>query len=130
MKVKKWIQFSLSLTTLILELLPNGAVLNFANPEGNPLRETYSYFSLTPFGYANFGPFITAILTCVLLVLAIVGLFKYGKGLKIAMLNMSGFATVASLMPLMFGTDYITPTGAIITVFLAGFFGVCFIKDK
>lgn len=130
MKVKKFLLILLSIVALVLEILPYGAALNFANPEGEPLRETYSYFSLTPFSYANFGPFITAILTCALLVLAIVGLFKYSKGLKTAMLNVSGFATAASLMPLMFGTDYITPIGVIITVLLAGSFGVCFIKEK
>ena len=53
---------------LVLELLPNGVVLNFANPEGAPWRKTYSYFSLTPFGYANFGPFITSVLTCILII--------------------------------------------------------------
>ena len=59
MKIKKSLFVVLPLATLILELLPNGVVLNFANPEGEPWRRTYSYFSLTPFGYANVGPFIT-----------------------------------------------------------------------
>ena len=130
MKIKKSLFVVLPLVALILELLPNGVVLNFANPEGEPWRRTYSYFSLTPFGYANFGPFITAILTCILLVLVAVYLFKPRKGLNTAILNVSGFATAASLMPLMFGFDYITVIGIIITILLAGTFGVCFIKDK
>ena len=130
MKIKKSLFVVLPLATLILELLPNGVVLNFANPEGEPWRRTYSYFSLTPFGYANFGPFITAILTCVLLVLVVIYLFKPRKELNTAILNVSGFATAASLMPLMFGFDYITVIGIIITILLAGTFGVCFIKDK
>ena len=130
MKVKKSLFVVLPLATLIFELLPNGVVLNFANPEGESWRRTYSYFSLTPFGYANFGPFITAILTCILLVLVAVYLFKQRKGLNTAILNVSGFATAASLMPLMFGFDYITVIGVIITMLLAGTFGVCFIKDK
>lgn len=130
MKIKKSLFVVLPLVALILELLPNGVVLNFANPEGEPWRRTYSYFSLTPFGYANFGPFITAILTCILLVLVAVYLFKPRKGLNTAILNVSGFATAASLMPLMFGFDYITVIGGIITILLAGTFGVCFIKDK
>ena len=57
MKIKKSLFVVLPLVALILELLPNGVVLNFANPDGEPWRRTYSYFSLTPFGYANFGPF-------------------------------------------------------------------------
>ena len=129
MKIKKSLFVVLPLVVLILELLPNGVVLNFANPEGEPWRRTYSYFSLTPYGYANFGPFITAILTCVLLVLVAIYLFKPCKGLNTAILNVSGSATAASLMPLMFGFDYITVIGIIITILLAGTFGVCFIKD-
>lgn len=130
MKIKKSLFVVLPLVALVLELLPNGVVLNFANPEGEPWRRTYSYFSLTPYGYANFGPFITAILTCVLLVLVAIYLFKPRKGLNTAILNVSGFATVASLMPLMFGFDYITVIGVIITVLLAGTFGCGFIKAK
>ncbi len=130
MKIKKILFVALPLIALILELLPYGVVLNFANPEGEPWRRTYSYFSMMPFGYANFGPLITAILTCILLVLVTIYLFKPRKGLNTSILNVSGFATAASLMPLMFGFDYITVIGVIIILFLAGTFGVCFIKDK
>lgn len=130
MRIKKCLFVVLPLVALILEFLPNGVVLNFANPEGEPWRRTYSYFSLTPYGYANFGPFTTAILTCVLLVLVVIYLFKPRKGLNTAILNVSGFATAASLLPLMFGFDYITVIGVIITLLLAGTFGVCFIKNK
>ena len=128
MKIKKSLFVILPLVALILELLPYGAVLNFANPDGEPWRNTYSYFSMMPFGYANIGPFITAILTCVLLVLVAIYLFKPRKGMNTAILNVSGFATAASLMPLMFGFDYITVIGVIITLLSAGTFGICFIK--
>ena len=47
--------------TLVLEALPYGAVLQFARPAAAPLRELYSYFDLTPFGYANFAPLFTAL---------------------------------------------------------------------
>ena len=130
MKIKKSLFVVLPLATLIFELLPNGVVLNFVNPEGEPWRRTYSYFSLTPFGYANVGPFITAILTCILLVLVAVYLLKPRNGLNTAILNVSGFATAASLMPLMFGFDYITVIGVIITLLLAGTFGCGFIKQN
>ena len=128
MKIKKILLSVFCLTVFILELLPYGVVLNFANPEGEPWRRTYSYFSMMPFGYANIGPLITAILTCVLLVLVVVYLFKPRKGLNTAILNVAGFATAASIMPLMFGFDYITVIGVIITALLAGTFGICFIK--
>ena len=129
MKIKKSLFVILPLVALILELLPYGAVLNFANPDGEPWRRTYSYFSLTPFGYANFGPLITAILTCVLLVLVVIYLFKLHKGLNIAIMNVSGFATATSLLPLMFGFSYITVIGVIVSVLLAAAFGTCFIKS-
>ncbi|MBQ8558938.1 MAG: hypothetical protein IJ439_03015 [Tyzzerella sp.] len=96
MKIKKFLLAGLSLSAFILELLPVGVVLNFANPEGEPWRRTYSYFSLTPVGYANFGPFITAVLTCDLLVQVAIYLFKPCKGLNTAIMNVSGFATSTS----------------------------------
>ena len=130
MKLKKTLFVILPLVALILELLPYGVVLNFANPEGEPWRRTYSYFSMMPVGYANFGPLITAILTCVLLVLVVIYLFKSRKGLNTAILNVAGFATATSLLPLMFGFDYITVIGVIITALLAGTFGCGFIKAK
>ncbi len=130
MKIKKSLFIALPLVALILELLPYGVVLNFANPDGKPWRRTYSYFRLTPYGYANFGPLITAILTCVLLVLVVIYLFKPRKGLNTAILNVAGFATAASLMPLMFGFDYVTVIGVIITLLLSGTFGICFIKNR
>ncbi len=130
MKIKKSLFLILPLVALILELLPYGVVLNFANPEGEPWRKTYSYFSMMPFGYANIGPLITAILTCVLLVLVALYLFKSRKGLNTAIINVACFATAASIMPLMFGFDYITVIGVIITALLVGTFGCGFIKTK
>lgn len=118
------------LATIALEILPYGAVLNFANPEGEPWRHTYSYFDLTPFGYANFGPFVAAILTCALLVLVVIGFFKYSKGLNTAIMNVSGFATAAAFLPLVFGIDYFTPIAVTIGLLLAATFGICFLKDK
>ncbi len=49
--------------TIVLELLPFGAVCIFATSPTERVKETFSYFSLTPFGYANFAPLITATLT-------------------------------------------------------------------
>ena len=130
MKIKKILLSVFCLTVFILELLPYGVVLNFANPEGEPWRKTYFYFSLIPFGYANFGPFITAILTCALLVIVVVYLFKSHKGLNIAIMNVSGFATATSLLPLMFGFSYVTVIGVIVSVLLALTFGICFFKSE
>ena len=94
------IVFAVLIVILVLELLPYGAVLYFGNPEGEPLRETFSYFDLTPYGYANFGPFITAILTCVLLVISIINLLVDNDKIKTTIKIVSLIALVASLAPL------------------------------
>ena len=93
--------FAILIVILVLELLPYGAVLHFGNPEGEPLRETFSYFDLTPYGYANFGPFITAILTCVLLVISIIHLLVDNDKIKTTIKIVSLIALVASLAPLL-----------------------------
>ena len=92
--------FAILIVILVLELLPYGAVLHFGNPEGEPLRETFSYFDMTPYGYANFGPFITAILTCVLLVISIINLLVDNDKIKTTIKIVSLIALVASLAPL------------------------------
>ena len=51
MKMKKLLLVFFPIIAFVLELLPYGVVLNFANPEGEPWRRTYSYFSLTPLPY-------------------------------------------------------------------------------
>lgn len=129
-KIRNVLLTLLPLAALILELLPNGVVLRFANPEGEPWVNTYSHFDMIPFGYANFGPLIAAVLTCVLLLLSVIYSFKPCKGLNTAIMNASGFATVAAFGPLMFGTDYLTVVGIMVGVLLAATFGVCFIKEK
>ena len=114
--MKKFSLLISPLIVLILELLPFGAVLNFANPEGEPFRETFSYFSLTPFGYANFGPFITAILSCILLVSVIIYILK-GK-LKKFVIILGILACAVSLSPLLFGLQYYSVIAGCITFFL------------
>ena len=46
--------------TIALEILPLGAVCIFAPSPTERVKETFSYFSPIPFGYANFAPLITA----------------------------------------------------------------------
>lgn len=107
----------LPIITIILQILPCGAVLVFAPSPTERVRETFSYFNLTPFGYANFAPFITALLTCIILLLALISI-KLEKMRK-AVFWLSLAAAIISLLPLVFGIDYYSVVGGIITITLA-----------
>lgn len=115
---KKFYVLILPIITLIPEILPYGAVLNFANPEGAYLRKTFSYFDLTPFGYANFTPFITAVLTCVVIILLVVYCATDKAGLAAAARGILLAACAVSLGPLMLGVSSFSAVGALITALL------------
>ena len=120
MRMKKVLPTIMCLATMILELLPYGAVCIFATgPEaGDEIRNTFSYFSLIPYGYANFGPFLTAILTCVLLLLSLVYLFMKKDKVLNVMKSISIAAVITSLMPLMYGIRFYSIIGFLITLTL------------
>ena len=99
--------------TIVLELLPLGAVCIFATSPTERVKETFSYFSLTPFGYANFAPLITATLTVAIFLLSL-----KKKGVLKALFVLSIITVVISLLPLMYGLNYYTLVGAFITVTL------------
>ena len=115
---KKLLYLMLPIITLILEILPYGAVCNFANPEGEPWRKTFSYFDLTPFGYANFAPLLTAIITCLIFVLIVLYCIKGNVRTAIKVKNMLFVAVVMSLGPLVFGIRYFSLVGGLITLSL------------
>ncbi|MBR4288879.1 MAG: hypothetical protein IKT50_05535 [Clostridia bacterium] len=115
----KRILFILPAVITVLEALPYGAVCNFATPEeSEAIRKTYSYFDLTPYGYANFGPFLTALCTLVLLVLGILFLVREGRSVLAAIRFVSLLGTLFSLMPLTLGLHYYSV--------LAGMISLCF----
>ena len=115
---KRILYLLLPVITLILEILPYGAVCNFANHEGDPWRRTYSYFTLTPFGYANFSPFLTAILTCLIvvfvLVFCITGSARTANTVKFILCA----AVLLSLGSLAYGIAYYTFVAGLITLSL------------
>lgn len=118
MKKKNILYLTLPLITLVLEILPYGAVLNFANPDGEPWRETYSYFSLTPFGYANFAPFITAVMTCIMIVLLTFYIFNQNHRLIVFTKRLVCICCVISLIPLLMGINNFSLAGLFITISL------------
>lgn len=107
-----------NLIAIILEALPYGAVCNFASPE-ETITKTYSYFSLVPYGYANFGPFITAVLTCVLFVFAVLMFTSKAKKLAGAAKIISLISVITSLLPvIMFGFNYFNLISFLISVLM------------
>ena len=102
--------------TIVLEALPLGAVCTFAPSPTERVRETFSYFSLIPFGYANFAPLITAILTVVILLLSLISLKK--DSVFNALFVLSIITAIISLMPLMYGLNNYSLVGAFITIAL------------
>ena len=119
----------LPLITLILEILPYGAVCNFAT-ETRRIRELYSYFDLTPYGYANFAPLITAVLTCIILVLLAVWCFTGKRQIMTAAKVLLAVGAVLSLCPLLLGIDCFSVVGALISLSLLAEFHLVYFKFK
>lgn len=120
---KRLLVLILPIITLILEILPYGAVLNFMRPsvDGSTVgrfRELYSYFDLTPFGYANFAPFITAIITCIILLLLALYCITNKQRLALIARNFLCVCAVFSLGPLALGISFFSVVGALIAVSL------------
>ena len=125
MKLSKNVSRILSLTALVValiaEMLPNGAVLMFAPGPDERIRQTFSYFSLIPFGYANFFTLPTAILTVVVTLLSVIILLKKGKVIRLQKVTFfcTAPALLLSIMPLLlFGTLFVTVLGVVITAML------------
>ncbi len=117
-----------NILTLCFEIFTKGAVCIFATPE-KTIPEYFSYFSLTPYGYANFGPFITAILTCVLFVFAVLMFTPLSDKIKKAVKIVSLISVITSLLPLiMFGFDYFNIYSYIISALLIIQFIITLIK--
>ena len=128
-RASAFVDFSalLTLIALIIEIIPRSTALTFAHPgaDGGLVYSTeyYSYFSLMPFGYGNAGPLITAILTCVSLLLVEVYFARRQTWLLGTELVVSGAGVVTSLLPLLLGfTGGYGVLSAIITASLAGSF--------
>lgn len=115
---KRLLYILLPIVTLILEILPYGAVCNFANPEGEPFRKTFSYFDLTPFGYANFAPLITAVITCIVFLLIVIFCITGNPMWAHKARNILCIGAVFSLGPLVLGVRFFSIVGALITVSL------------
>lgn len=114
----------IAFVTIVLESLPYGAVLNFGKPNSDGsigfIRKTYSYFSFTPFGYANLGPLLTAISSCLLLCIIVTSIFIKKNTLQKSSGILSILAFLTSLMPLLQGVRYYSICGLAISILLSG----------
>lgn len=122
MNKRKVVILALVIVTLMLELLPYGAVLNFADNGGETVRRTFSYFDPISYGYANFGPFLTASVTALLSATAAVDMFLRKKQPSTAVSVVSAVGVLFSLLPLTGGFSSYSFIGALITLALAGVF--------
>ena len=119
MKKKEALAGVFALIALFLEMTPWGAVLRFANPDGDPFRKTYSYFSLVPYGYANFFPLMTAILTALLVLFLVLAFFGKKEGVWKSCFLISLSAAILSLLPLLQGLESFSLTGGGISLALS-----------
>lgn len=94
----------------VLEWLPSGVQMRWATPPGEPPHISYcAYFNLLPFAYGNVFPLLTAILTALLLLAALIALLRkrplgrrsFVGGVLALLLSLAG--------AVLFGT--LTPTG-------------------
>lgn len=119
---RKRLFFLLAITilTLILELLPYGAVLEFAHMSPDLTLSYYeqhfSYFDPMVYGHGHFGPLLTVVLTCILAVFAVLAVFLEGRTIWIALRVVSVLTLLCSLTPML--TGCYSPVGVAISVLL------------
>lgn len=121
---KRLLYLILPIVTLILEIIPYSAVCNFARPANDGsighFRELYSYLDLIPFGYANFAPMITGILSCFVLLLIVIYCITGRKRVLSLVKNTLSICVLVSLCPLLFGLRFFSIVGTLITISLLG----------
>lgn len=94
----------LLIAALILEIIPYSAVCVYGNLTDTGLVERvtnyYSSFSLVPLGNANFAPFVTGILTCLLIVITGAGVLMQKKKIIDFSRIITGITAIISALPL------------------------------
>ena len=117
---KSFILLAITISILILELLPYGAVLEFAHmsPELTLgyYEEHFSYFDPMVYGHGHFGPLLTAVLTCMLAVITVIAVFFENRAVRIALRVVSVLTLLCSLTPML--TGCYSPVGMVISVLL------------
>ncbi|MBP3570655.1 MAG: hypothetical protein J6M42_01720 [Clostridia bacterium] len=105
---------------LILEIIPYGAILEFAHMSPDLTLSYYeqhfSYFDPMVYGHGHFGPLITAVLTCMLAVITVITVFFENRAVRIALRVVSVLTLLFSLTPML--TGCYSPVGMAISALL------------
>ena len=128
--IKKISMLMLSIITIVLEILPYGAVCVFMEDGGAEIKRTFSYFDLTPYSYANFSPFVTAVLSCMVCILCICFLRINSKIIKKTITMVAGLSTVISVIPIFRGTKYITIISVCVTLSMFILFVLSIMRER
>lgn len=125
----------LSVIAVILEALPIGAVAYFSVAPHESKRVLFSYFNGTLWGYANIFPMLTAVFTCVIVLLCLFALITGKGGLNKSAMILSLIAFVTSIAPPIFFTDIrlVSFAGVIISVLILAVFLICgfiYVKNR
>ena len=96
----------LPLLALVLECLPVGVAMNFMGDPavGDTFTEYVSFFSLLPVGYGNVFPLLTGVITAVLLIVAVVHLYKPGEKLQKWLDRLTKAALITNVAQLFFSS--------------------------
>lgn len=103
----------ISSLVIVLEIIPIGVVCLFSDDNGVTIRKTFSYFNLTPYAYGDFAPLITALLSCLTLIICIVYCLRVRRSINTAIAIFSLLAAFISVTPIIY--DTYTIVGGIIS---------------
>ncbi len=102
----------------IIETLPYGVKMMFKNDIGQVFKHTFSYFSIIPLKYSNFGHLLTGLITIVLLIVSIIYMFKDTEKILKLIHNLSFIASITSVISFSFGIRTISIINLIVTISL------------
>ena len=107
----------LLVAALVMQILPYGAVLRFPHPDGATTVSTYSYFDITPYGYANFAPLFCGITTALWLLVSLISLILK-RTWQTARTVIGYIAFILALLPVTQGPVYMNIWGWGIAILL------------
>lgn len=119
---KRLVHLILPVITLILEIIPYGAVLNFKRPtDTGEIVDSitlYSYFDTMAFAWGNIAPMITGIFTCISLLFVIAYCMKGKNRTAIVARKLLLVTAVINLCPLFYGVKYLSLVAILVTASL------------